>query len=134
MTTILTNGKIYVEKGKFVEALLIEDGVIKEIGSKEEILKNKADHVIDLEGKTVLPGFNDSHLHLTDRPGVVGRIGTTLGRIGVNIASMQVSRRVAGGEALMAITVDSPVPADLLHEAAREIGAAAASAVDLRDE
>lgn len=64
MTTILTNGKIYVEKGKFVEALLIEDGVIKEIGSKEEILKNKADHVIDLEGKTVLPGFNDSHLHL----------------------------------------------------------------------
>jgi D-3-phosphoglycerate dehydrogenase len=70
----------------------------------------------------------------TDRPGVVGRVGTTLGRIGVNIASMQVSRRSAGGEALMALTVDSTVPADLLHEAAREIGAVGASAVDLRDE
>lgn len=70
----------------------------------------------------------------TDRPGVVGRVGTILGRVGVNIAAMQVSRRSAGGEALMTLTVDSSVPADLLHEAASEVGAAAASAVDLRDE
>jgi D-3-phosphoglycerate dehydrogenase len=70
----------------------------------------------------------------TDRPGVVGRIGTILGRVGVNIAAMQVSRRSAGGEALMVLTVDSPPPSDLLHEASREIGAAGASAVDLRDE
>jgi D-3-phosphoglycerate dehydrogenase len=70
----------------------------------------------------------------TDRPGVVGRVGTILGRVGVNIAAMQVSRRSAGGEALMTLTVDSAVPADLLGEAVREIGAAAASAVDLRDE
>jgi D-3-phosphoglycerate dehydrogenase len=69
-----------------------------------------------------------------DRPGVVGRIGTILGRVGVNIAAMQVSRRAAGGEALMTLTVDSPAPAELLHEAAREIGAEASSAVDLRDE
>lgn len=69
-----------------------------------------------------------------DRPGVVGRIGTILGRAGVNIGAMQVSRRSAGGEALMTLTVDSPPPAELLHEAARDIGAAAASAADLRDE
>jgi D-3-phosphoglycerate dehydrogenase len=69
-----------------------------------------------------------------DRPGVVGRVGTILGRVGVNIAAMQVSRRSAGGEALMTLTVDSAVQADLLHEAAREIGATSASAVDLRDE
>lgn len=69
-----------------------------------------------------------------DRPGVVGRIGTTLGRVGVNIAAMQVSRRSAGGEALMSLTVDSPAPSELLHEAAREIGAVASSAADLRDE
>ena len=68
-----------------------------------------------------------------DRPGVIGRIGTILGHAGINIAAMQVSRREAGGEALMALTVDSPVAADLLHEAGAEIGAAAASAVDLRD-
>jgi D-3-phosphoglycerate dehydrogenase / 2-oxoglutarate reductase len=69
-----------------------------------------------------------------DRPGVVGRVGTILGRVGVNIAAMQVSRRSAGGEALMTLTVDHSVGADLLNEAAREIGATAASAVDLRDE
>ena len=69
-----------------------------------------------------------------DRPGVVGTVGTILGEAGVNIAAMQVARREAGGEALMTLTVDSPVGADLLAAAADAIGAVAASAVDLRDE
>jgi D-3-phosphoglycerate dehydrogenase / 2-oxoglutarate reductase len=67
-----------------------------------------------------------------DHPGVVGRIGTTLGRAGVNIAAMQVARRAAGGEALMTLTVDSSVGPDLLAEVAAEIDAAQAAAVDLR--
>ncbi|OPJ55653.1 amidohydrolase [Alkalithermobacter paradoxus] len=65
MKTILKNGKIYVEKNNFKEAILIEDGTIKEVGSNDEILKNNADNIVDLNGKTVLPGFNDSHLHIT---------------------------------------------------------------------
>lgn len=65
MKTVLTNGKIYIEKNKFQEALLIEDGIIKEVGSNEEILKNQDTKIVDLKGKTVLPGFNDSHLHLS---------------------------------------------------------------------
>jgi D-3-phosphoglycerate dehydrogenase len=69
-----------------------------------------------------------------DRPGVVGTVGTILGGAGVNIAAMQVSRRVAGGEALMTLTVDSPVAADLLAKAAEAIGATAASTVDLTEE
>ncbi|ABW18413.1 amidohydrolase [Alkaliphilus oremlandii] len=64
MKTILFNGKIYVEKGIFKEALLIEDGIIQQIGSNEEILKNTGDQVVDLQQKTVIPGLNDSHLHL----------------------------------------------------------------------
>ncbi|MGE5829348.1 MAG: phosphoglycerate dehydrogenase [Micromonosporaceae bacterium] len=68
-----------------------------------------------------------------DRPGVVGAIGTILGEAGVNIAAMQVARRQAGGEALMTLTVDSAVGADLLARAAEVIGAAAASTVDLTD-
>ncbi|GGN54189.1 D-3-phosphoglycerate dehydrogenase [Actinoplanes lobatus] len=70
----------------------------------------------------------------TDRPGVVGRIGTTLGRAGVNIAAMRVSRRAAGGEALMTLTVDSSVEPDLLGRVAAEIGASRAAVVDLRTE
>ncbi|MFY1695256.1 MULTISPECIES: phosphoglycerate dehydrogenase [unclassified Solwaraspora] len=70
----------------------------------------------------------------TDRPGVVGSIGSILGEAGVNIAAMQVARRSAGGEALMTLTVDSAVGAESLSTAASSIGATAASAVDLRDE
>lgn len=64
MRTILKNGKIYVEKNIFAEALLIEDGIIKDLGSNEEISLLATDKIVDLEGKTVLPGLNDSHLHL----------------------------------------------------------------------
>jgi D-3-phosphoglycerate dehydrogenase len=68
-----------------------------------------------------------------DRPGVVGTIGSILGSAGVNIAAMQVARREAGGEALMTLTVDNPVPAELLNAAQQAIGAAAASTVDLSE-
>jgi D-3-phosphoglycerate dehydrogenase len=68
-----------------------------------------------------------------DRPGVVGMVGSILGDAGVNIAAMQVSRRRAGGEALMTLTVDSPVAGELLGKAADAIGAAAASTVDLSE-
>jgi D-3-phosphoglycerate dehydrogenase len=68
-----------------------------------------------------------------DRPGVVGAIGSILGDAGVNIAAMQVARREAGGEALMTLTVDSSVDAELLSSAAAAIGASRGSIVDLRD-
>ncbi len=67
-----------------------------------------------------------------DRPGVVGAIGTILGENGVNIASMQVARRSIGGEALMALTVDSSVDAELLSSVAASIGSSVGSIVDLR--
>ncbi|WP_285688934.1 phosphoglycerate dehydrogenase [Actinoplanes sp. NBRC 103695] len=69
-----------------------------------------------------------------DRPGVVGAIGTLLGEHGVNIGAMQVARREAGGEALMTLTVDSSMDAEILSAAAAAIGASHASAVDLRGE
>ncbi|HET8684241.1 MAG TPA: phosphoglycerate dehydrogenase [Micromonosporaceae bacterium] len=70
-------------------------------------------------------------LRYVDRPGVVGTIGSILGASGVNIAAMQVGRREAGGEALMTLTVDTPVGADLLAQAATAVGATAWSTVDL---
>lgn len=64
MKVILKNGKVYVEKNNFQEALLIEDGIIQQVGKNEDILAYNSDKIIDLQGKTVLPGINDSHLHL----------------------------------------------------------------------
>ncbi|SDK10701.1 amidohydrolase [Natronincola ferrireducens] len=65
MRTILKNGKFYIEKNSFQQAILIEDGVIVQTGGNEDILKNDADNIIDLQEKTILPGFNDSHLHIS---------------------------------------------------------------------
>ena len=50
-----------------------------------------------------------------DVPGVIGRVGTLLGESGVNIAEYHQARLQAGGEALAAVTVDSPLAPELLE-------------------
>src|SRR5438552_464832 len=55
-------------------------------------------------------------LENTDRPGMVGRIGTLLGNRGVNIATMSLSRNQAGGTALTVLNLDSAPSEDLLDE------------------
>jgi D-3-phosphoglycerate dehydrogenase len=50
-----------------------------------------------------------------DRPGVIGRVGTTFGDAGVNIANMAVSRTNQGGKALMALSIDTPAPPELVE-------------------
>jgi len=66
-----------------------------------------------------------------DRPGIVGVIGGELGEAQVNIASMQVARQQAGGEALIAMAVDSAVPPDVVDRIAEAIGATDARAISL---
>jgi D-3-phosphoglycerate dehydrogenase / 2-oxoglutarate reductase len=55
-------------------------------------------------------------LENTDRPGMVGRIGTLLGNHGVNIATMSLSRNQAGGTALTVLNLDTAPDAALLTE------------------
>ncbi|HJQ75268.1 MAG TPA: phosphoglycerate dehydrogenase [Gaiellaceae bacterium] len=50
-----------------------------------------------------------------DVPGVIGRVGTRFGEAGINIAGMTVSRSRQSGKALMALTVDSAPPAELVE-------------------
>ncbi|NPV53874.1 MAG: phosphoglycerate dehydrogenase [Firmicutes bacterium] len=54
-----------------------------------------------------------------DRPGVIGRVGTILGRNNINIAYMQVGRKSAGGQAVMVLGIDDPASGDVLAEVAR---------------
>ncbi len=70
-------------------------------------------------------------MRYTDRPGVIGTVGNTLGESSINIAGMQVARSHQGGEALMALTVDSPVPADVVANLAKITGADLARSVTL---
>jgi predicted amidohydrolase YtcJ len=65
--TIFHNGKIATNsKPYFVEALAVEDGKIGATGKNGEILRTKSSgtELIDLGGRTVIPGLNDSHLHM----------------------------------------------------------------------
>ena len=55
-------------------------------------------------------------LENTDRPGIVGRIGTLLGEHGVNIATMSLSRNQAGGTALTVLNLDTAPSEQLLRE------------------
>jgi D-3-phosphoglycerate dehydrogenase len=55
-------------------------------------------------------------LRYDDVPGVIGRVGSLFGAAGVNIANMAVSRNREGGKALMALSVDTPVPPELADE------------------
>ncbi|MBI5232466.1 MAG: phosphoglycerate dehydrogenase [Coriobacteriales bacterium] len=66
-----------------------------------------------------------------DRPGMIGKIGTLLGVSDINIASMQVGRKKVGGEALMGINVDTPVPRELLDKIVAEAGINNAWSVEL---
>ncbi|HYY09420.1 MAG TPA: phosphoglycerate dehydrogenase, partial [Kineosporiaceae bacterium] len=72
-------------------------------------------------------------LRYTDRPGVVGTVGGVLGAAGVNIAGMQVARAAEGGLAVGVLTLDQSVPAAVVDELVREIGATAGRLVDLTD-
>jgi D-3-phosphoglycerate dehydrogenase len=81
---------------------------------------------VDLEPTDHLAFFS-----YADRPGVVGTGGGILGEAGVNIAGMQVARDAKGGHALVALSVDSAIPADVLTEIQTAIDASFVRAVSL---
>jgi predicted amidohydrolase YtcJ len=65
--TILVNGKILTVDTQFSsrEAIAIRDGKITAVGSNADVRKQAGPRtrVIDLQGRTVIPGFIDSHIH-----------------------------------------------------------------------
>jgi len=65
MKRAFINGKFYLSEGNFAQAVITENGKFTHVGSNDEIHTLITDEeVIDMGGRTVLPGFNDSHLHL----------------------------------------------------------------------
>jgi D-3-phosphoglycerate dehydrogenase / 2-oxoglutarate reductase len=58
-----------------------------------------------------------------DRPGMVGRIGSILGRHNVNIASMHVGRRTRRGRAIVVLLLDDDVPGEVMDEVTKSVEA-----------
>lgn len=70
MSLAIVNGTIYTMDRDFTvcEAVYVKENKIVKTGTRDEILSMADDSakVIDLKGKTMLPGFNDSHMHLVN--------------------------------------------------------------------
>ncbi len=73
--TVLFNGKIVTvdEDFSIAEAVAIKGGKFIAVGSNARIrsLAGNSTEVVDLEGRTVLPGFNDPHVHFAHTLGFV---------------------------------------------------------------
>ena len=67
---ILTNGKIITVDDEFSirDTVVVDDGRILETGGAELTLKYQSEETVDLQGKVLMPGFNDSHTHIRGRP------------------------------------------------------------------
>ena len=65
MKKIYINGNFLTLTNKHIEAILIECAKIIKVGNREEVLafQDKNTDVIDLQGKTMMPSFIDSHSH-----------------------------------------------------------------------
>jgi D-3-phosphoglycerate dehydrogenase len=75
--------------------------------------------IVDVDGFEMEFPIEEEHQHLLlmrwwDRPGMLGRVGTLLGEAGVNIAQLELARRLEGGRALAVISTDTLVPSDVV--------------------
>jgi len=95
---------------------VLSDGTTVEVSGTLAGTK-MTEKIIGLNGYDIEVPIAEHHIVMfyTDRPGIVAVYGKEFGDAGINIAGMQIARRSAGGQALSIITVDSPVPDDVLE-------------------
>ncbi len=126
--TVLTNGEIYKADGGWAEAIAIRRGVIVAVGDNASVMKyrGKATKVLDLHGRTVLPGFHDMHLHplsagLLMRSCVLKREATPQ-EIRETVAACAAKAKpgewITGGSWVNDVFKDEPQDKKLLDEAA----------------
>ncbi len=82
------------------------------------LLGGKTPRIIMLDGFKVefVPSGYILILFNQDKPGIIGNIGTALGKENINIADMQFGRRHAKDEAISIFRIDSAVPADIVSQ------------------
>ncbi|PZE84914.1 phosphoglycerate dehydrogenase [Curtobacterium sp. MCBD17_032] len=93
----------------------------------------QVEKLVEINGYDVEVALDKHHVVMayTDRPGIVAVYGKEFGDAGINIAAMQIARQSAGGEALSVLTVDSPVPDEVLEHVRSTIDAASLREIDI---
>jgi D-3-phosphoglycerate dehydrogenase len=81
---------------------------------------NRAPRLVEIFGIRVEAELTGHMIYIvnTDAPGFIGALGTRLGENGINIATFNLGRHDAGGEAVALVAVDDPIP----PEVARQLG------------
>ena len=79
----------------------------------------------------VVPEKHMLFIRNEDRPGMIGKLGSILGEHGINIGNMAVGRGEPGSRAAMAVTVDEPVPEEVLKTLEETPGFSEARSVTL---
>ncbi|MFM5917466.1 MAG: phosphoglycerate dehydrogenase [Novosphingobium sp.] len=101
---------------------LIRVSVKTEAGERSvagTLFSNAEPRLVELFGIKVEAELAGNMMYIVneDAPGFIGRIGTLLGENAINIGTFNLGRRDAGGEAVLLLSVDSAVPADVLNKA-----------------
>ena len=81
------------------------------------VFTDRLPRIVNIDGFAleVIPRGHMIYFTNNDKPGVIGKIGTVLGQVHVNIAGMQLGREHEGGRALALLLVDNAVGADVLQ-------------------
>jgi len=111
---------------------VLSDGTTVEVGGTLSGTK-MVPKIISLNGYDIEVPLADHHVVMfyADRPGIVAVYGKEFGDAGVNIAGMQIARRSVGGQALSIVTVDSPVPDEVLERVRTAIDADDVREIDI---
>jgi D-3-phosphoglycerate dehydrogenase len=74
--------------------------------------------LVEIKGIRIEAELGRYMLYLTneDKPGFIGRLGTLLGRAGINIATFHLGRSAPGAEAIALIEIDEPLSETVLAE------------------
>ena len=80
---------------------------------------NQGPRLVEIFGVGIEAELEGDMLYIVneDAPGFIGRIGTLMGMSGINIGTFHLGRRDAGGEAVLLLSVDQPIPQDLIDKA-----------------
>jgi D-3-phosphoglycerate dehydrogenase len=82
------------------------------------VFTDKLPRIVNVDGYSVevVPRGNMIFFTNTDKPGVIGKMGTILGQCNVNIAGMYLGRERQGGKALALLLVDNPVRQEVIDQ------------------
>ncbi len=115
----------------FTELIKVRIGEVEVAGTG--IGPRNVPYLVGVWGQSFYMPFAD-HLAIfryADRPGMIGRVGTAFGETGVNIVSAAVGAEAHADEAVMALTTDAAVPADVIEQIASGDDFFAGHAIDL---